>query len=48
MFACLFNVCILKEEIDDFEHNVYYALKNNRFGLEYCGSSDEWNILKSF
>ena len=42
MVACLFNLCILKEEIDDFEHtNVYYALKNSRFGLEYCGSLDE-------
>lgn len=37
----LFNLCMLKEEIDDVEHNVYYALKNSRFGLEYCGSLDE-------
>lgn len=37
----LFNLCMLKEEIDDVEHNVYYALKNSRFGLEYCGNLDE-------
>lgn len=49
----MFAFCVFKEELGDFEYNVFYALEDGRYDAERecCGSLDgqfKWSILRSF